>query len=93
MTPLSHPLFDARREMSLKEWLGVSTFYDGYLYQGDFIAHVLALRCDSKSAPLETAVYLISVNLMCLDQWLRLPACLCRYMAWSASASSASIPV
>ncbi|MFB4249983.1 hypothetical protein [Pseudomonas idahonensis] len=51
MTPLSHPLFDARCEMSLKEWLGVSTFHDGYLYQGDFIAHVRALRYDSKARP------------------------------------------
>lgn len=69
MTPLSHPLFDAKREMSLEEWLAVGTFYDWYLYQGNFIAHVRALRYDSKSAPLETAVYLISVNLMSLDRF------------------------
>ncbi|WP_256674556.1 hypothetical protein [Pseudomonas sp. LD120] len=69
MTPLSHPLFDAGREMSLKEWLGVSTFYDWYRYQGDFIAHVRPLRSDSKSAPLETGVYLISLNLMSLGSF------------------------
>lgn len=65
--PLSHPLFDANREMSLEEWLGVSTFYDWYLYHGNYIAHVRALRYDSKSTPLETGVYLISINLMSLD--------------------------
>jgi len=67
VTPLSHPLFDANREMSLEEWLGIPTFYDWYLYHGDYIAHVRALRHDSKDAPLETGVYMISINLMSLD--------------------------
>lgn len=49
--PLSHPLFDANHEMSLEQWLGNNMFYDWYLYHGNYIAHVRALRYDSKSAP------------------------------------------
>lgn len=70
--PLSHPLFDANHEMSLEQWLGNDMFYDWYLYHGNYIAHVRALRYDSKSAPLQSAVYLISLNLMSLDTfWTR----------------------
>ncbi|WP_053151911.1 hypothetical protein [Pseudomonas protegens] len=67
--PLSHPLFDANQEMSLDEWLGVGMFYDWYLYHGDYIAHVRALRYDSKDAPRQTGVYLISLNLSSLDRF------------------------
>ncbi|AQT10187.1 lipoprotein [Pseudomonas protegens] len=67
--PLSHPLFDANQEMSLDEWLGVGMFYDWYLYHGDYIAHVRALRYDSKDAPRQTGVYLISLNLSSQDRF------------------------
>lgn len=67
--PLSHPLFDANREMSLEEWLGVYMFYDWYLYQGNYIAHVRAWRYDPKNAPTETGTYLITVDIISLDKF------------------------
>ncbi|MGC5699078.1 hypothetical protein J4P02_02615 [Pseudomonas sp. NFXW11] len=67
--PLSHPQFDADLEMSLEEWLGLSTFYDWYLYHGNYLAHVRALRQDSRNAPLETGTYLISLQVVSLDKF------------------------
>ncbi|WP_047304746.1 lipoprotein [Pseudomonas fluorescens] len=63
---------DGNTSNTIQAWLSNNMFYDWYLYHGNYIAHVRALRYDSKSAPLQSAVYLISLNLMSLDTfWTR----------------------
>lgn len=69
-SPLSHPLFDPDREMSLDQWKKAGMFYDWYLYSGDYLAHVKVLR-NSTVASEETGVYLIKVEFMSLDTFWR----------------------
>ncbi|MGE7955915.1 hypothetical protein ACQKQA_04805 [Pseudomonas sp. NPDC089530] len=60
-SPLSHPLFDPDRAMSLEQWTGSGMFYDWYLYSGDYLAHIKVLR-NSSVASTETGTYLIKIE-------------------------------
>ncbi|MHC5204224.1 MULTISPECIES: hypothetical protein [Pseudomonas] len=65
-SPLSHPLFDPNRKMSLEQWIGSDMLYDWYLYSGDYLAHVKVLR-NSAVASTETGTYLIKIELTSLN--------------------------
>lgn len=60
-SPLSHPLFDPDRKMSLEQWTGSGMFYDWYLYSGDYLAHIKVLRSSAVAAT-ETGTYLIKIE-------------------------------
>ncbi len=70
-TPLSHPLFDVNYQMSLPEWLAVNNFYDWYMYNGDYIAHIKVQKTNSAADPSRTGVYLTNVNFMSLERFWR----------------------
>ncbi|WP_241190465.1 hypothetical protein [Pseudomonas chlororaphis] len=65
-SPLSHPLFDPDREMSLEQWTGSGMLYDWYLYSGDYLAHIKVVR-NSEVASTETGTYLIKIELTSLN--------------------------
>ncbi|AZC37464.1 hypothetical protein HUS91_02020 [Pseudomonas chlororaphis] len=65
-SPLSHPLFDPNRKMSLEQWIGSDMLYDWYLYSGDYLAHIKVLR-NSAVASTETGTYLIKIELTSLN--------------------------
>ncbi|AZE47397.1 hypothetical protein C4K04_1709 [Pseudomonas chlororaphis] len=69
--PLSHPLFDPDREMSLEQWVGVEGSYNWYLYSGGYIAHVTAQRRNSADDPSRTGVYVIEVEFSSLNNFWR----------------------
>ncbi|KAA5841678.1 hypothetical protein F2A38_14120 [Pseudomonas chlororaphis] len=65
-SPLSHPLFDPDRKMSLEQWTTSGMFYDWYLYRGDYLAHIKVLR-NSAVASTETGSYLIKIEFTSLN--------------------------
>lgn len=69
--PLSHPLLDPDREMSLEQWVGVESSYNWYLYSGEYIAHLTVQRSNSADDPARTGVYVIGVEFSSLDSFWR----------------------
>lgn len=71
VTPLSHPLFDPNNEMSMQQWLAGDSFYDWYLYSGQYIAHVKVQKRNSAADPSSFGTYLVRVEFKSLDNFWR----------------------
>ncbi|KTC10092.1 hypothetical protein AO391_24970 [Pseudomonas marginalis ICMP 9505] len=67
--PISHPLFDVNYEMDLSEWLANDGFYNWYMYNGNYIAHVKVQKRDAVANPAQSGIYLIKVEFKSFDNF------------------------